>query len=285
MREDTAELASRALFSISHNESSPTPGLPFSPASRRGDSIIANDFGDDSSSSSRLDDRGQSSSGHEPSHTELQDKSRSSSRSGGKSALTEMIRESAGMDRSAPGPVLGKQRVADGLKGVNLGKGNVCRPTERTTLLSQKAAYRSDKSPGYGSAQDLESLKAMKEPLNRGTTDHITQSGPGLYSNEGHLLGLNERNIKTVLTHGFSQTLHFLPSIILGLLLNVLDALSYGMILFPLSQPPFTKLGPDGISMFYVSCIVSQLVYSCGGSIFKGGVGSEMVNDRETSKR
>jgi hypothetical protein len=49
------------------------------------------------------------------------------------------------------------------------------------------------------------------------------------------------------------------------------------MILFPLGQPIFEKLGSAGISMFYVSCIISQLVYSCGGSIFKGGVGSEMV--------
>lgn len=51
-----------------------------------------------------------------------------------------------------------------------------------------------------------------------------------------------------------------------------------GMILFPLGQPIFAELGPDGISMFYISCIVSQLVYSCGGSIFRGGVGSEMVS-------
>lgn len=50
------------------------------------------------------------------------------------------------------------------------------------------------------------------------------------------------------------------------------------MILFPLGEPLFADLGPDGISMFYVSCIVSQLVYSCGGSIFKGGIGSEMVS-------
>jgi SulP family sulfate permease len=49
------------------------------------------------------------------------------------------------------------------------------------------------------------------------------------------------------------------------------------MILFPLGQPIFEKLGPAGISMFYVSCIVSQLVYSCGWSKFKGGIGSEMV--------
>jgi sulfate permease, SulP family len=49
------------------------------------------------------------------------------------------------------------------------------------------------------------------------------------------------------------------------------------MILFPLGEEIFEKTGPDGISMFYVSCIVSQLVYSLGGSGFKGGVGSEMV--------
>jgi SulP family sulfate permease len=68
-----------------------------------------------------------------------------------------------------------------------------------------------------------------------------------------------------------------LPAVILGLLMNVLDALSYGMILFPLGQPIFENLGPAGISMFYVSTIISQLVYSCGGSIFKGGIGSEMI--------
>ena len=35
--------------------------------------------------------------------------------------------------------------------------------------------------------------------------------------------------------------------------------------------------------MFYVSCIVSQLVFSLGGSIFKGGIGSEMVQSTQTS--
>ena len=50
------------------------------------------------------------------------------------------------------------------------------------------------------------------------------------------------------------------------------------MILFPLGQPIFENLGSAGISMFYISCIVSQLIYSGGGSIFKGGIGSEMVS-------
>lgn len=73
------------------------------------------------------------------------------------------------------------------------------------------------------------------------------------------------------------QITHSIPAVFIGLLLNILDALSYGMILFPLSVPVFSHLGPAGLSMFYVSCIVAQLVYSLGGSKFKSGVGSEMI--------
>ncbi|KAI5776743.1 sulfate transporter family-domain-containing protein [Geopyxis carbonaria] len=85
---------------------------------------------------------------------------------------------------------------------------------------------------------------------------------------------LNGRNFWEL---GIVEPAKYLPAVILGLLLNVLDGLSYGMILFPLGQDIFGDLGPDGLSMFYVSCIVSQLVFSCGGSIFKGGIGSEMI--------
>ncbi|KAK1830019.1 sulfate transporter family-domain-containing protein [Podospora conica] len=67
-----------------------------------------------------------------------------------------------------------------------------------------------------------------------------------------------------------------LPAVIVGLLLNILDALSYGMILFPLGHPIFAGLGSAGISIFYVSTIISQLTFSAG-SIFKGGVGSELI--------
>jgi SulP family sulfate permease len=73
------------------------------------------------------------------------------------------------------------------------------------------------------------------------------------------------------------RPVRLLPAVFLGLLLNILDALSYGMILFPLGQPIFENLGSDGIAMFYVSTIVAQLTYSLGGSVFKGGIGSEMI--------
>lgn len=48
------------------------------------------------------------------------------------------------------------------------------------------------------------------------------------------------------------------------------------MILFPLGNPIFANLGSAGISIYYVSTIASQLVFSTS-SIFKGAVGSELV--------
>ncbi|KAH6901521.1 vacuole protein [Coprinopsis sp. MPI-PUGE-AT-0042] len=71
-------------------------------------------------------------------------------------------------------------------------------------------------------------------------------------------------------------TLKSIPAVLLGCLLNVLDGVSYGMILFP-NTPPFTNLGPMGVSMFFVSAIIAQFVYSAGGSGFAGGNGSMMI--------
>ncbi|KAF9093122.1 hypothetical protein BGX23_003635 [Mortierella sp. AD031] len=82
---------------------------------------------------------------------------------------------------------------------------------------------------------------------------------------------------KVVMQKCVVEPVGYIPAVILGLLLNLLDAVSYGMIIFPLNVAPFQALGPDGISMFFVSCVVSQLVYSLGGSAFKGGNGSMMI--------
>lgn len=83
-------------------------------------------------------------------------------------------------------------------------------------------------------------------------------------------------NGKAVAQQVFIEPLQCLPAVTVGLLLNILDALSYGMILFPLGTPLFSHLGSAGISIYYVSTIISQLVFSTG-SIFKGAVGSELI--------
>ncbi|KAF0492477.1 sulfate transporter family-domain-containing protein [Gigaspora margarita] len=82
---------------------------------------------------------------------------------------------------------------------------------------------------------------------------------------------------ENILQQVILNPISYIPAVILGLLLNLLDAISYGMITFPLNNPTFQSFGPDGISMFFVSCIVSQVVYSGGGSIFGGGNGSMMI--------
>ena len=74
-----------------------------------------------------------------------------------------------------------------------------------------------------------------------------------------------------------AEPVRLIPAVVLGLLLNVLDGVSYGMITFPTSYPIFSDFGGDGVSMFFVTCILSQLVYSLGGSIFGGANGSMMI--------
>ncbi|EPQ26044.1 uncharacterized protein PFL1_06497 [Pseudozyma flocculosa PF-1] len=74
-----------------------------------------------------------------------------------------------------------------------------------------------------------------------------------------------------------AEPVRLLPAVILGMLMNVLDGVSYGMIMFPASYPIFSNFGGDGVSMFFLTCVLSQLVYTLGGSIFKGGNGSMMI--------
>lgn len=73
------------------------------------------------------------------------------------------------------------------------------------------------------------------------------------------------------------QTSKYFPAAFLGVLLNLLDALSYGMIVFPITEPIFKDLGPAGLSLFYISSIISQLCYSGGLSLFGPSIGSEMI--------
>jgi len=48
------------------------------------------------------------------------------------------------------------------------------------------------------------------------------------------------------------------------------------MIIFPVTGV-FANLGPMGVSMFFISTIIAQLVYTLGGSGFHGANGSMMI--------
>lgn len=52
--------------------------------------------------------------------------------------------------------------------------------------------------------------------------------------------------------------IQYIPATILGILLNLLDGVSYGLIMFP-TTPIFADFGGIGVSMFFVSVSVRLL--------------------------
>ncbi|KAJ7612256.1 sulfate transporter family-domain-containing protein [Roridomyces roridus] len=68
-----------------------------------------------------------------------------------------------------------------------------------------------------------------------------------------------------------------LPAVILGSLFNILDAVSIGVLIFPSAEGVFRTLQLQGLSMFIMSTIVSQVVMTAGGSRFAGGIGATLI--------
>ncbi|KAK3111000.1 hypothetical protein LTR53_014159 [Teratosphaeriaceae sp. CCFEE 6253] len=147
--------------------------------------------------------------------------------------------------------------------------------TEASALLP-RARLPSHRKQRYDAAPQTE-----EQPVGEaGTWNRLGHHYPSLRALDSRLRGVVARpkswDLRAIGRTVILKPASMLPAVFLGLLLNLLDALSYGIILFPLGEPVFADLGPDGVSMFYVSCIISQLTYSTG-SIFRGGVGSEMI--------
>lgn len=144
--------------------------------------------------------------------------------------------------------------------------------TETTPLLLHRTH-----SSGRNGGPDLESQKSRKRKTwTQGLKSSFAHTKSRVSKAAHTLQDPKTWNPKTIYHNVVLPPVVCLPAVIVGLLLNILDALSYGMILFPLGSPIFASLGSAGISIFYVSTIVSQLTFS-SGSIFRGGVGSELI--------
>lgn len=150
--------------------------------------------------------------------------------------------------------------------------------TETTPLLRHQ---RTNSSGRQNSGPDLESQKSRrKKTWTRGVKKSLAHTKSRISKKAKQTVSTirdpTTWQPKTIYHNVILPPVICLPAVIVGLLLNILDALSYGMILFPLGSPIFASLGSAGISIFYVSTIVSQLTFS-SGSIFRGGVGSELI--------
>ncbi|THC90886.1 hypothetical protein EYZ11_009651 [Aspergillus tanneri] len=194
----------------------------------------------------------------------------------GTSVLTELIRNPSDShkdscnrrDSAAHWDRVGEDRASVGALAAD---GHEPHINERTSLLPRSS--QSKPFCGYGVAEDVEGQRvAVKQ---RTDAFHKALSDAAICCRV--LTNPKSWDGRIIWQRGIIKPVYLLPSVFLGLLLNILDALSYGMILFPLGEPIFSDLGSDGISMFYVSTIIAQLVFSCGGSVFRGGIGSEMI--------
>ncbi|KHN99887.1 sulfate transporter family protein [Metarhizium album ARSEF 1941] len=150
------------------------------------------------------------------------------------------------------------------------------RPSEQTPIATEQTpllGHVSDESDDIG---DLEGQKDKSRRWYAGFVEKRQKI-------EGHVshavkVAVNPRRWdRKALWHNMVvEPASCVPAVTVGLLLNILDALSYGMILFPLGKELFSHLGSAGISVYYVSTIVAQVTFS-SGSIFRGAVGSELI--------
>lgn len=181
-------------------------------------------------------------------------------------------------DNSSPAPGHGPRRRPSGSQVPEVVVTDEDGDMGETTPLLPRERLSSYRKQRYDASGDLESQS--KPAPKQGIWNRLGHNYPSFRAIE-NVVGVASNpkrwDFRQVASAVVYKPVNALPSVFLGLLLNLLDALSYGIILFPLGEETFSEMGADGVSMFYVSCIISQLVYS-SGSIFRGGVGSEMVS-------
>ena len=227
VREDTAELASWALSDVASLQIGHSPAWHHTSSATDQESSQADSYfpgrmeHDDQS-------RHESTNSSRPGVIEevsepTSPNSASSSRMSHKtSALTEIIKEPPKKTRKHD--IVGQS----GVQPVTVREGIISQPDEQTALLLKKVAYGSDKVNQYGSTPDLESQ-------GEGVKGRISQIRRRLRHPREHSSYLIRRvtnpktwDRKALVEHGVRRPASYVPPVILGLLLNVLDALSYG---------------------------------------------------------
>ncbi|EIM84807.1 uncharacterized protein STEHIDRAFT_60168 [Stereum hirsutum FP-91666 SS1] len=139
-------------------------------------------------------------------------------------------------------------------------------PSTTTVLPSYNASITESSPP-----------RAFVHGAGNGRADASTQTKMSRRRSIKKSLARARHNLRPEnLVWGVKEAVGSVPAVLLGTLLNILDGVSYGMIIFP-AAGVFSGLGPMGVSMFFVSAIISQVIYSAGASGFAGANGSMMI--------
>ena len=219
MREDTAELASLALSDIASSRSEHSPlrhHTSFRPL-RQVESRLAL-----SSEHFNPNHRVSSASAipeliQEAPEAISPSSSFSSRNSRCQSALTELFKIST-PNRCRDSDDEGPEQT--GLHSVTVEQGIISQPDERTRLLG--------KSTAYGLVKDIESQNMTNNLSSSDKSFTLDWVRIGKANASACVKGLKNCNKQELWKYGVLQPARLVPPVILGLLLNVLDALSYG---------------------------------------------------------
>ena len=146
--------------------------------------------------------------------------SQSSQHSRCHSALTELIKNSPPTEEESLDSDGVEVGASAGIHPVTVREGIISQPGEQTALLSKRTAY--------GTIKDIESQKTVRDTqTSKGSliVQQVKDHCSAIVRVSGNPKAWNRCDIWE---YGFRQPARLVPPVILGLLLNVLDALSYG---------------------------------------------------------
>lgn len=234
VREDTAELASFALSDVASLRShSPSRQHIHSTANNihpHNELFLGAHLDQDHLSRYETNDSSRPGVIQEVSEPVSPDSSASSLKSPHISSLSELIkRNSSPTDGSMHTDNTDEDELSDeGFHVVTVDKGIISQPSERTGLLLRNAISGRGESSDYNTISDLE-----RQPLSgTGVPSRVLSVARDARRHTNfvfkRLANPKTWNRQAVWEYGVRQPLSYIPPVILGLLLNILDALSYG---------------------------------------------------------
>ena len=244
VREETAELASWALSDIASDRNAQSPSRRGALSGQpNGDAHLSDDLSHRTSNDSTRPEAILEVSEPSTPHNETV-----SPHSQSPSALTELIRQSP-LDEDSPNDTDDEGILSiSGVQPVIVRDGIISQPSERTSLLLKKVTYGSEGRPADGSVQDLEDQKTLCESWLKRVKGVYAQSKRQAISAARKVENPKSWGKKQMFQQAVKRPASYIAPVILGLLLNVLDALSYGTQIFMSSlEHQFTENARDDL--------------------------------------
>lgn len=146
------------------------------------------------------------------------------------SALSEMIKSSPSLtdEENRINKHDGNVRDALEIQTITSRRKDTCQLSERSALLPNGDESDQEECAAYRSIPDLESQKASDKSVVACMRVVIKRKTVRIHQLIERVSNLKLWSTQAVWNHYFRQSVSYVPPVVLGLLLNILDALSYG---------------------------------------------------------